>query len=253
MRVLILTQNERIVLPKYIGYFLNNLPKEVEIVGAVIFPASPFGKKESELAKILKVFKVFGLGFFINYGMKFFVSILINRSVINEIKKRNIKIIETVGSINSKTNLSKLEVLKPDLLISLTANQIFKRKLIDLAPKGCLNLHSALLPKYRGLFPTFWALKNMEEKTGVSVFYVDEGIDSGAILVQKEVVIKKRNLNWLIKECKKVGMDAAIEALVKILKDDLQTIPNEKEKSTYNSFPTSKDVKEFLINGNKLY
>jgi methionyl-tRNA formyltransferase len=253
MRVLILTQNERIVLPKYIGYFLKNIPQEVEIVGAVIFPASPFGKKESELEKILKVFKVFGLGFFLNYGWKFFISILTNRSVVNEIKKNNINIIETEGSINSQTNLSKLKAFKPDLLISLTANQIFKRKLIDLAPKGCLNLHSALLPLNRGLFPTFWALKNGEQKTGVSVFYVDEGIDSGPILVQKEVLIKKRNLNWLIKECKKVGMDAVIEALHKILSNEAETMENDHEKSTYNSFPDSNDVKEFLNNGNKLY
>jgi methionyl-tRNA formyltransferase len=253
MRVLILTQNERIVLPKYISYFLNNIPKEIEIVGAVIFPASPFGKKESELEKILKVFKVFGLGFFLNYGWKFFLSILTNRSVVNEIRKNNINIIETEGSINSKANLSKLEAYKPDLLISLTANQIFKRKLIDLAPKGCLNLHSAILPKYRGLFPTFWALKNGEQKTGVSVFYVDEGIDSGPILVQKEVIIKNRNLNWLIEECKKVGMDAVIEALNKVLNNKVETMENDFEKSTYNSFPENKDVVDFLKNGNKLY
>ena len=45
-------------------------------------------------------------------------------------------------------------------LISILGNQIFKKPLIELAPKGCINLHTALLPKYRGLMPTFWVLKN---------------------------------------------------------------------------------------------
>ena len=76
------------------------------------------------------------------------------------------------------------------MLVSILGNQIFKRKLIDLAPKGCINLHTALLPKYRGLMPTFWALKNNEKNTGVSVFFVDEGIDSGPIIIQKKVVIE---------------------------------------------------------------
>ena len=65
-------------------------------------------------------------------------------------------------------------------------NQIFKKQIIELAPKGCINLHTALLPKYRGLMPTFWVLKNNEKYTGVSVFFVDKGIDSGPIIVQRK-------------------------------------------------------------------
>ncbi len=56
---------------------------------------------------------------------------------------------------------------KPDMLISILGNQIFKKPLINLAPKGCLNLHTALLPKYRrGLMSTFWVLKNNEQVAG---------------------------------------------------------------------------------------
>ena len=72
---------------------------------------------------------------------------------------------------------------------------------------GCINLHTALLPKYRGLMPTFWVLKNNEKNTGVSVFFVDEGIDSGPIIVQKnisignmtqqELIVKTKKLEWM--------------------------------------------------------
>lgn len=253
MRLLILTQNEKSVLPQYIGKFLSDLPSEVEVVGAVIFPGSPFGKKESAISKVLKVYKIFGLGFFLFYGFQMAKSVLRNKSVKSELTKKNIPILQIEGNINAEENLIKLKALHPDLLISLTANQIFKKKLIELAPHGCLNLHSALLPKNRGLFPTFWALKSGATETGVSVFYVDEGIDSGPILVQKKVPIKHRNLNWLIKECKRVGMVAAVEAIEKILHGKIQTSENNANLATYNSFPKKEDVVDFLKKGNKLY
>lgn len=253
MRLLILTQNEKSVLPKYIGKFLSELPSEVEVVGAVIFPGSPFGKKESAISKVLKVYEIFGLGFFLFYGFQMLKSVLINKSVKFELAKKNIPILQIEGNINTEENLQKIKALQPDLLISLTANQIFKKKLIELAPKGCLNLHSALLPKNRGLFPTFWALKSGATETGVSVFFVDEGIDSGPILVQKKVPIKYRNLNWLIKECKRVGMLAAVEAIEKILQGNIITTENNSRLATYKSFPKKEDVVDFLKKGNKLF
>jgi methionyl-tRNA formyltransferase len=59
------------------------------------------------------------------------------------------------GSINSKYSLAIIKSYNPDLLISIAGNQIFKQPLIELATKGCLNLHTALLPKYCGLMPSF--------------------------------------------------------------------------------------------------
>lgn len=143
---------------------------------------------------------------------------------------------------------------KPDLLISIAGNQIFKQPLIDLAPKGCLNLHTALLPKYRGLMPSFWVLKNNEKETGVSVFFVDKGIDSGPILVQKRLDITKNMTQAnLIKKSKKLGMDAILDAIDFIRLGTYQLIPNPNEEKTYFSFPTREDVKAFYKAGKKFY
>lgn len=88
--------------------------------------------------------------------------------------------------------------------ISITGNQIFKKQLIELAPERCLNLHTALLPKYWGLIASFWVLKNNETHTGVSVFFVDEEIDSRP-LVQKKVEIENRTQEELVGFTKNVG------------------------------------------------
>lgn len=139
------------------------------------------------------------------------------------------------------------------MLISIAGNQIFKKELIDLAPEGCLNLHTALLPKYRGLMPSFWVLKNNEEYTGVSVFFVDKGIDSGPILVQEKIKIGSRTQEELIRETKKMGMDAIIKAIQKIQEGNYDLIPNSDDEMTYYSFPTRDDVKEFNKAGKKFY
>ncbi len=102
--------------------------------------------------------------------------------------------------------------------------------------------------------PTFWVMKNDEEYTGVSVFFVDEGIDSGPILVQRKVKIEK---SWtqrdLIKHTKKIGMDAIVEAIEKIDTGNYELIPNPQEESSYYSFPTREDVKDFYSKGKKFF
>jgi methionyl-tRNA formyltransferase len=122
-----------------------------------------------------------------------------------------------------------------------------------LAPQGCLNLHTALLPKYRGLMPTFWALKNGEKETGVSVFLVDEGIDSGPIVVQKRVAIGTDSLERLIRRTKIIGMDAVWEAVERMRSGKFDLLPNPEAEKSYFSFPTRGDVRAFRAAGKRLY
>ena len=125
--------------------------------------------------------------------------------------------------------------------------------MVDLAPQGCLSLDSALLPRYRGLMPSFWVLKNREKETGVSVFFVDEGIDSGPILVQRRIEIGEMTQAELIEASKIVGMDAIIEAIAKIQKGDIATLPNDAATATYFKFPTRDDVTAFRAAGARFF
>jgi len=254
LNILILTQDDPFYLAGQLDYFFTNMPGDVKVAGCVVFDVSPFGKKESIFKKAYKTRRIFGNRFFIRYGFKYLRSKLSSSYKIDRIlKKHGVEQIEIEGSINSKESLQKLKSYDPHLLISIAGNQIFKKPLIELAPKSCLNLHTALLPKYRGLMPSFWVLKNNEKHTGVSVFFVDEGIDSGPILIQKKVEIGNRSQEELIKHTKKLGMDAIIEAIKQVKKGDYELIPNRDEDSTYFSFPTRKDVIEFKQRGKRFY
>ena len=85
--------------------------------------------------------------------------------------------------------------------------------------------------------PTFWVLKNDEKNTGVSVFFVDEGIDSGPIIVQERVKITNQTHRELIIETKKIGMKLILKAIQKINSNDFTLITNDDSKKTYFSFP----------------
>ena len=254
MRIVIITQDEPFYLADNLNYLIKNLPKHSEIVACVVNEASPFGKKETFIEKVKKVYRIFGFNFFIHYAFKFLKSKLnTSKKVNNVLKKSDIPLIALNKNINHKDSVDKIKKYKPDLLISILGNQIFKNQIFNLAPKGCLNLHTALLPKYRGLMPTFWVLKNNEKYTGVSVFYVDEGIDSGPILVQEKVEIKNRTQEELIKVTKKIGMNCIIKAVDLIHNNNVQLIENDASKKTYHSFPTKNDVKLFKEAGKKFY
>jgi methionyl-tRNA formyltransferase len=253
MRIIILTQDDPFYLSSNIDFLLKNLPAGTEVVGTVVFDVSPFGKRETFFQKMKKTFDVFGFQFFVYYGIKFISSKLFTPSIAQVLKNNSTDLVKLEGSVNSKKNLAILKSYSPDLLISIGGNQIFKLPLINLATKGCLNLHTALLPKYRGLMPSFWVLKNNEKYTGVSVFFVDEGIDSGPIIIQKKVEIGNKSQEELIKHTKQIGMESIIEAIEKIKQNDVVLIPNDGEKSSYFSFPTRVDVKEFYKQGKRFF
>ena len=253
MRIVIFTQNETMFLVPALDQFLRRLNANCEILGAVVFDASPFGKRQSYARKALLTAETFGLELVFRYGLSTVWNKIFRRDVKQIFAKHGVSMISIRDSINSEESLSVLRSLDADLFISITGNQIFKKPLLDIPRLGTLNLHTALLPKYRGLMPSFWVLKNREKQTGVSVFFVDEGIDSGPILVQKKINIENISQWELIRMTKFLGMEAIIEGIELIQSGDYDLIPNNEKESTYYSFPTRKDVIEFKKGGNRFF
>jgi methionyl-tRNA formyltransferase len=254
MRIILVTQDSPFYLAENIDYFIRSLPEHSRVVGCIVLSASPFGKKETMAQKVVHTYRVFGLEFFLHYAFGYLAGKLLpSRSVVRVLKKHGVPVIPVTRSLNSRASLDIIGGYSPDLLISIQANVIFKRPLIELPAKGCLNVHTALLPKYRGLMPTFWVMKNGEKETGVSVFLIDEGIDSGPILVQKRITIGDRSLDRLIRETKRMGVDALLEAIEMIERGGYELIENDDAEQTYFSFPTREDVKEFLKKGKKFF
>ena len=108
---------------------------------------------------------------------------------------------------------------------------------------GCINVHCSLLPKYRGLMPSFWTLFHKEKYTGVSIFLMNKYIDDGPIIYQKKIKVDNLTLESLITKTKKQSFICLIEVLKKYLNNEIKVInKNQKKDSSYYSFPSKNDV-----------
>ena len=88
--------------------------------------------------------------------------------------------------VRDESFLDIFRKLNPDMVVLVAFGQILPRAIIDYPPLKCLNIHPSLLPKYRGAAPLNWQIIRGETKTGVSIMIMDEGMDSGDVLLQKE-------------------------------------------------------------------
>lgn len=143
---------------------------------------------------------------------------------------------------------------RPDLLISLSCPQIIGKKIRDRFPKGCINVHGAPLPKYRGLMPAFWMLRNGETTTAVTVHDLADKLDNGAILLQYPVAIDPDD-TWdsLVRKTKAAGAEALIEGIRRIEDGSIARKDNRDEDATYFSFPTAADAKIFRSMGRRFF
>lgn len=254
MKIMLITQGDVFYLPKIIDLLTKRLSQNYTVISIVKLDPSPSGKKKSLLKQSVDTLKIFGIRFFTFYTFLYIYNKLIKQNTIDSIAEANgVEVIKLIGSINEQKNINRLKSYNADLLISVAANEIFKRPVLDIFPKGCLNLHTSLLPKYRGLMPTFWVLRNNERYTGVTVFIVDEGIDSGPIVEQQKVEIGKKTQRELIIATKLIGVQLIEMAVNKILNNELNLQDNNADAATYFQYPTRKDVKIFYKNGKKFF
>jgi methionyl-tRNA formyltransferase len=96
---------------------------------------------------------------------------------------------EKIGSPGAQEHLQKLA---PDCIVIIAYGQIIPARLLHIPKFGWINLHASLLPKYRGAAPVHWAVANGETKTGVTTMRIDAGMDTGEVLLQREILIGSR-------------------------------------------------------------
>jgi methionyl-tRNA formyltransferase len=86
--------------------------------------------------------------------------------------------------------IAELRALQPDLIVVVAYGQILPPAILDLPRRGCLNIHTSLLPKYRGAAPIQWAIANGDTETGVTLMRIDAGLDTGDIVAQRRTPIR---------------------------------------------------------------
>jgi methionyl-tRNA formyltransferase len=134
--------------------------------------------------------------------------------------------------------------LQPDLNVMAFVTSILPDSILNYPKMGTIQYHPSLLPKHRGGSAINWAIINGETKTGVTIFWPDRGIDTGPILLQKEVRISPDDTvgSLYFEKLFPLGVDALVEATELIKKGMAPRIPQDESQATYESLCTEKDA-----------
>lgn len=120
--------------------------------------------------------------------------------------------------------------LKADILVTVAFGQILKQNVLEMAPHGVMNVHGSLLPKYRGAAPINWAIINGESLTGVTTMFSDKGVDTGKMLLAREMTLRDdMDAESLAREMSVVGAELLVETLQKLM--DGKLVPQEQNES----------------------
>ena len=129
--------------------------------------------------------------------------------------------------------ISELSEWKPDLIAVAAFGRILPLSILSLPPRGCINVHGSLLPKYRGAGPIQWAIINGETETGITTMLMDEGMDTGAMLLQESLAIgPDETAGTLSPRLAAVGGRLLVETLTRLKAATLTPTPQDHSQAT---------------------
>lgn len=138
--------------------------------------------------------------------------------------------------IRKKENIEILKKYQADVIVVVAYGQFLPNEILDYPQFGCINVHASLLPKYRGASPIQWAILNGEEKTGVTIMRLEEEMDRGPVLLQKEYVITEEETGGsLFLHLMDLGAEACLDAISLLENKQGIFLEQDHEKATYTS------------------
>ncbi|MFI5250978.1 MAG: methionyl-tRNA formyltransferase [Bacteroidota bacterium] len=136
--------------------------------------------------------------------------------------------------VNSAESITYIKSFQPEFIFSFQYAQIIKREFIDIPTRGCVNLHFGPLPRYRGVSTIAWAMINCEKETGVTLHYMDPGIDTGDIITQRIFPIDdKDNARDIYERCVEQGAALFKDSLDSIYAGKNKRIPQNNAHAIY--------------------
>jgi methionyl-tRNA formyltransferase len=128
---------------------------------------------------------------------------------------------------------AELAAVRPDVLVVTAYGRILGKDLLTLAPLGAVNVHASLLPRYRGAAPIQWAVASGDGETGVSIMAMDEGLDTGDVLLQRTVSVDPdETAEALAPRLAALGGDAVVEALALLEQDAIVPVRQDAARAT---------------------
>ena len=149
--------------------------------------------------------------------------------------EKNIPVYQPIKVRNNPEFIEEVRKMNPDVICVVAYGKILPEELLKIPKLGCINVHGSLLPKYRGAAPIQWAVINGDKKTGITTMYMDVGMDTGDMILKKEVDIGgNETTGELWDRLAKIGGELLVETLNKI---EDGTAPREKQGENFTMAP----------------
>ncbi|MBR6504838.1 MAG: methionyl-tRNA formyltransferase [Clostridia bacterium] len=134
--------------------------------------------------------------------------------------EKNIKVYQPEKVKNNEEFIHEIKSLNPDLICVVAYGKILPKEILEIPKLGCINVHGSLLPKYRGAAPIQWAVLNGDKITGITTMYMDEGMDTGDMILKKEVEIgESETTGELWNRLSKLGAETLVET-IKLIEEE---------------------------------
>ncbi len=239
--------------PLYLPTFFEEVLSVESNSSTIVYLVSPLYKNQTAIQAALRYFRTFGI---------VDTAILATKILVNKIKRKSIQSVcakygvqcQSIEDVNSQQFLDQLKERGIDLIVSVSCPQIFKSQLMEVPILGCLNIHGAILPQYRGVLPSFWMLANGEKKAGVSIFFMTEEIDGGDLCGQRVFdILPDESLDKFLKRSKKISSELLIEVFSDIQRETVSRRPLDISKGSYYSWPDKEAVQRFRNRGRSIF
>lgn len=155
--------------------------------------------------------------------------------------EHGIEVLQPETVKNNREFIDQIKGISPDLIIVAAYGRILPPELLQIPRLGCINIHASLLPKYRGAAPIHRSIIEGEEETGITLMYMEEGLDTGDMIASRSTEIGKKTTEELHDELSVLGGKLLIETLPEIANGTNSRIKQDDSKATYAPMVFKKD------------
>ena len=257
MKIEFLTQEDSLYILPFFEEFLRNYAGEFEITRISCCRAMGKRSRVQLLQELKWLYGVTGLGKLLTQAAAAKAMAMMPRgrnatrhySIAQLAKAYGIPY-EPVANPNQPEFTDALQQRAPELLISVACPYILKEKVLSIPERGCINIHHAPLPRYKGMMPTFWQLYHGEQQLGVTIHYMAAKVDEGDALLQESLpVTPGESLHELIRRSKRHGAHCMAKVVRSLQANEAVPIQMDHAQGSYFTFPKREEALEFRRRG----
>jgi len=257
MKIEFLTQDDPLYVLPFFERFVQHYASEFDVLHIATCPTMGKRSRTQMVKELTQLYGVAGIAQLVcRLGVSRLAGLLPRKSgassyaTLAQLCRAYGILCTQIGNPNAPEFVDLVRHRSPDLLVSVACPFILKEPLLNLAPKGAINIHHAPLPRYKGMMPTFWQMYHGEKTVGLTIHYMVARVDEGRTLLQEEQPIEPgETLHQLIKRSKRHGADALAKVLRQLRDGTSSPAAMDLSMGSYYTFPTAGEIKEFHRRG----